>query len=65
MYKVSRPYILLSATYRLLCWKRCFSLRLFVVGCERIAMAMVVVGHICTQNIMVIHNISTSYRLIN
>ena len=42
-----------------------YSLRLFVVGCERIAMAMVVVGHICTQNIMVIHNISTSYRLIN
>ena len=29
----------------------------FVVGGERIAMAMVVVGHICTQNIMVIHNI--------
>ena len=53
VYKVSRPYILLSATYRLLCWKR--SLRLFVVGGERIAMAMVVVGHICTQNI--VHNI--------
>ena len=35
-----------------------YSLRLFVVGGERIAaMAMVVVGHICTQNIMVIHNI--------
>ena len=29
----------------------------FVVGGERIAMAMVVVGHICTQNNMVIHNI--------
>ena len=26
-----------------------YSLRLFVVGGERIAMAMVVVGHICTQ----------------
>ena len=24
IYKVSWPYILLSATYRLLCWKRCF-----------------------------------------
>ena len=47
--------ILLSATYRLLCWF--YSLRLFVVGGERIAMAMVVVGHISTQNIMVIHNI--------
>ena len=37
----------------------CFSLRLFVVvvGGEHIAMAMVVVGHICTQNIMVVHNI--------
>ena len=34
-----------------------YSLRLFVVGGERIAMAMVVVGHISTQNIMVIHNI--------
>ena len=33
-----------------------YSLRLFVVGGKRIAMAMVVVGHICTQNIMVIHN---------
>ena len=33
-----------------------YRLRLFVVGGERIAMAMVVVGHICTQNI-VIHNI--------
>ena len=55
MYQVSRPYILLSATYRLLCWKRCFIV--FVVGGERIAMAMVVVGHICTQNNMVIHNI--------
>ena len=54
MYKVSRPYVLLSATYRLLCWKRFFiSLRLFVVG---IAMATVVVGHICTQNTMVVHN---------
>ena len=30
---------------------------LFVGGGERIAMAMVVVGHICTQNNMVIHNI--------
>ena len=34
-----------------------FNLRLFVVGGERIAMVMVVVGHICIQNIMVIHNI--------
>ena len=42
-----------------------YSLRLFVVGGEHIAMAMVVVGHICTQNMTVIHNISTSYRLIN
>ena len=25
-------------------------------GGEHIAMAMVVVGHICTQNIMVVHN---------
>ena len=33
----------------------CYSLRLFVVGGERIAMAMVVVGHICTQNSMVIY----------
>ena len=49
--KVSRPYVLLSATYRLLCWF--ISLRLFVVG---FAMATVVVGHICTQNIMVVHN---------
>ena len=48
MCKVSRPYILLSACYVV------YSLRLFVVGGERIAMAMVVV---CTQNIMVIHNI--------
>ena len=32
-----------------------YSLRLFVVGGEHIAMAMVVVGHICTQNIMGIH----------
>ena len=32
-----------------------YSLRLVVVG-EHIAMAMVVVGHICTQNIMVVHN---------
>ena len=29
-----------------------YSLRLFVVGGERIAMAMVVVGHISTQNII-------------
>ena len=29
-----------------------YSLRLFVVGCEHIAMAMVVVEHICTQNMM-------------
>ena len=41
-------YVLLSATYR-------SSLRLLVVGGEHIAMAMVV-GHICTQNIMVVHN---------
>ena len=34
-----------------------FSLRLFVVGGERIAMAMVVVGNICTPTIMVVHNI--------
>ena len=34
-----------------------YSLSLFVGGGERIAMAMVVVGHICTQNHMVIHNI--------
>ena len=61
MHKVSRPYVLLSATYRLLCCKRC--LRLFVVGGEHIAMAMVVmVGHICTQNVMVVHN---SYWRIN
>ena len=33
------------------------SLGLFVVGGECIAMAMVVAGHICTQNIMVMHNI--------
>ena len=30
--------------------------KLFVVGGEHSAMAMVVVGHICTQNIMVVHN---------
>ena len=29
-----------------------YSLRLFVVGGEHIAMVMVVVGHICTQNVM-------------
>ena len=34
-----------------------YSLRLFVVGGERIAMAMAVVGHICTQSIMVVHNV--------
>ena len=34
----------------------CYGLRLFVVGGEHIAMAMVVVGHICTQNITVVHN---------
>ena len=34
-----------------------YSPKLFVVGGERIAVAMVVVGHICTQNIMVVHNI--------
>ena len=34
-----------------------YSLRLFVVGGERIAMAMVVVGHISTQNMIVIRNI--------
>ena len=40
-----------------------YSLRLFVVGGEHIAMAMVVmVGHICTQNVMVVHN---SYWQIN
>ena len=33
-----------------------YSLRLFVVGGEHIAVVMVVVGHICTQNIMVVHN---------
>ena len=38
-----------------------YSLRLFVVDGEHIAMAMVVVGHICTQNVMGVHN--TSYRL--
>ena len=41
-----------------------YSLRLFVVGGEHIAMAMVVVGHIYTKHIMVVHN-TTSYRLIN
>ena len=30
---------------------------MLLVGGEHIAMAMVVVGHICTQNIMVVHNI--------
>ena len=33
-----------------------YSLRLFVVGGEYIAMAMVVVGHICTQIIVAVHN---------
>ena len=33
-----------------------YSLRLFVVGGEHIAVVMVVVGHICTQNIMGVHN---------
>ena len=32
-----------------------YSLRLFAVDGERIAMAMVVLGHICTQNIMVVY----------
>ena len=52
-------YYYISATYRLLCMLETvfYSLRLFVVGGEHIAMAMVVVGHICTQNNMVIHNI--------
>ena len=36
---------------------------LFVVSGEHIAMAMVVVGHISTQNIMVIHNIVIGYCL--
>ena len=31
-----------------------YSLRLFVVRGEHIAMAVIVVGHICTQNIMVV-----------
>ena len=31
-----------------------YSLRLFVVGGEHSAMAMVVVGHICTQNIILV-----------
>ena len=35
MYKVSRPYILLSATYRLMVL---YSLRLLVTGGEHIAM---------------------------
>ena len=48
----TKYHIVLSATYRLLCWF--YSLRLFVVGGGRIAM---VVGHISTQNIIVIHNI--------
>ena len=41
-----------------------YSLRLFVVGG---AMVMVVVGHICKQNIMVmvIHNIAQSSRATN
>ena len=57
MHKVSRPYVLLSAAVLL------YSLRLFVVGGEHITMAMVVmVGHICTQNVMVVHN---SYWRIN
>ena len=42
-----------------------YSLRLFVVGGERIAMAMVVVGHICTQITWSYTTLSTSYRLIN
>ena len=33
-----------------------YSLRLFVVGGEHVAMAMVLVGRICTQNIMFVHN---------
>ena len=33
-----------------------YSLRLLVVVGEHIAVAMVVVGHICTHNIMVVHN---------
>ena len=35
----------------------CYVGNYVLYGGERIAMAMVVVGHICTQNIMVIHNI--------
>ena len=42
VYKVSRPYVLLSATYI------GNSLRLFVVVVNIIAMAIVVMGHICT-----------------
>ena len=56
-------YKVLSATYRLLCCcirtaamleTVAYSLLLVV---NIIAMAMVVVGHICTQIIMVVHNI--------
>ena len=50
MYKVSRPYQQLIGCYV------GNGLRLFVVSGEHIAMVMVVVGHICTQNIMAVHN---------
>ena len=39
-----------------------YSLKLFVVGGEHIAMVMVVVGHIRTQNVMGVHN--TIYLLV-
>ena len=61
MYKVSRPYILLIDCY--VGYMVFYRLRLFVVDGEHIAMAMVVVGHICTPNIMVVQ--ATSYRLIH
>ena len=51
MCKVSWPYVLLPATYRLL-----GALLPEAICGEHIAMAMVVVGHICTQNVMGIHN---------
>ena len=42
-----------------------YSLRLFVVGSEHIAVVMVVVEHICTQISWAYTTLSTSYRLIN
>ena len=39
-----------------------YSLKLFVVGGEHIAMVMVVVGHIRTRNVMGVHN--TIYLLV-